>query len=74
MKICACHLGRFTVSSSLWASVTKPFVDIPLYLLMQNWKSACHSIRSKKKVMIDWLPSLVGLVKLNFDECSLSKP
>ena len=62
-----CDLIHFF--SSPWASVTKLFVDVPLFLLMLDWNSAWLSNRSMKKVIIDWSPPLVGLVMLNSDGC-----
>ena len=57
--------------SFLWASVTKPCTNILLFLLMLDWKSVCFSNKSRKIVVIGWSTLVVGLVKLNFDECSL---
>ena len=40
------------------------FVDVSLFLLMLNWKSACFSNSLRKKVVTGWSPPLVGSVKL----------
>lgn len=60
--------------SSLWDLITRPFVDILLYLLLLYWKNICHSKRSYRMDMLNWLTPLVDLVKSNFDGCSLDNP
>ena len=74
MGISGCHLGLDFLFLFSMASITKPFSDIPLYLLMLDWKSAFYLNGLKKKVMIDQLPPPIGLVKLNFHECSMGNP
>ena len=61
----------FTFSPPCGALVIKPFADIPLYILRLDWKHVCYSNRSKKKVVIVWLPPLISSTKLNFNKCSL---
>ena len=37
--------------SPSWSFVTEPVVDIPLNILMLDWKRTCYLNNSKKKVM-----------------------
>lgn len=39
--------------SFLWASTPKPFMNIPFYLLILDWKCACYPISLKKSMICD---------------------
>ena len=42
-----------------------------LHLLLLDWNNICYSKRLNNKSMHEWLLLSIGLVKSNFDECSL---